>query len=362
MKTSKPTVTRRRLLGGSALLLLAGCATRPAAAPASAPGAQASGRPAAPPSSAGPQRLTITEPTHGVGYLPLYVAQRRGYFAEEGLEIDVITMTGGSDVNAVLSGQAWGHIGAPERVANALLKGGDIRIVGTIANRGLTYLVARPGSEGADMAEKLRGKRIATGTYGGTPNAVTRYVLRQAGLDPQRDVTLLELESSAIPASVERGQADVAAVNAPMIRQGIAKGLWGEPFYGAPQGIGPYLYTSLSVGGPALRGEPDSVVAMLRGLIRGFKALNEGGVEGTLSIAQAEFPTMDPDDLRATLVRSFNDQLWQFDGPLAALSDQSFEAMVDVGLLSGTFKERIAFRDVADPTFVERAQATLAAR
>jgi NitT/TauT family transport system substrate-binding protein len=346
-------------------LLAAGCASRPAAAPAApgaAPGAQAAGAPSGAALTGAPRKLSVTEPTHGAGYLPLYVAQRRGYFAEEGLEVESITMTGGPDVNAVLSGQAWGHIGAPERVANALLKGGDIRVVGTIANRGLTYLVARPGVEDTDMTEKLRGKRIATGTFGGTPNAVTRYVLRQAGLDPQRDVTLLELESSAIPASVDRGQADIAAVNEPMIRQGIAKGMWGEPFYGAPQGIGPYLYTSLSVSGQALRAEPDVAVAMLRGLIRGFRALNDGGVEGTLPIAQAEFPTMDAEDLRATLVRSFNDQLWQFDGPLATPSDPSFEAMVDVGLLSGTFKDRIAFRDVVDTTFVERAHATLAAR
>src|SRR5204863_4853940 len=113
---------------------------------------------------------------------------------------------------------------------------------------------------------------------------------------------------------------------------------------------GPYLYTSMSVGGQALRGDPDTVVAALRALIRGFRALNEGGIEGTLPIAQAEFPTMDAEDLRATLVRSFNDQLWQFDGPLAAPATDAFEAMVDVGLLSGTFKDRIAFRDIVDPT------------
>src|SRR5204863_5626266 len=125
---------------------------------------------------------------------------------------------------------------------------------------------------------------------------------------------------------------------------------------------GPYLYTSMSVGGQALRGDPDTVVAALRALIRGFRSLNEGGVDGALAIAQAEFPTMDAEDLRATLVRSFNDQLWQFDGPLAAPSDQSFEAMVDVGMLSGTFKERLAFRDVVDSSFVERAQGSLPAR
>ncbi len=186
------------------LLVACGAPAATASRPGAAPGAGPVGA---------PRQLAITEPTHGTGYLPLYVAQRLGYFAEEGLAVEVVTMTGGPDVNAVLAGQAWGQIGAPERVANAVLKGGDIRIVGTIANRGLTYLVARPGIEGADLAETLRGRRIATGTFGGTPNAVTRYVLRQAGLDPQRDVTLLEMETNAMLAAVERGQADIASVS-----------------------------------------------------------------------------------------------------------------------------------------------------
>lgn len=94
-------------------------------------------------------------------------------------------------------------------------------------------------------------------------------------------------------AAVERGQADIAAVSEPLIRQGISKGLWREPFYGAPAGIGPYLYTSLSVNGRNLREEPEVVVAVLRGLIRGFQALYAGGVEGAMAVAQGEFPTMD---------------------------------------------------------------------
>lgn len=354
---------KRALLVAVAMLLGACAGARPTAGPASGAPAAPAPRPDAPAASSsapGPRELIVTEPVHGIGYLPMYVAQRRGYFAEEGLNVVSLTMNGGGpDVNAVLTNQAWGHIGSPERVSNAVLKGGSLRIVGTIANRGLVYFVARPGLEGADLAAKLRGKRIATATFGGTPNAVTRYVLRQNGLDPQRDVTLIEMESSAMASTMERGQADILVNQEPLIYQGIVRGWWTEPFYGAPQALGPYLYTSLSVGGQSLRNEPDVVVAMLRGLVRGFQALQDGGPELATSVAKLEFPTMDEADLRATIDRSYHDQLWQFDGLTARPTEQAFNTMVDVGMLAGTFKDRIPFGEVVDTSFVERAHATL---
>ena len=55
-------------------------------------------------------------------------------------------------------------------------------------------------------------------------------------------------------------------------------------------------------------------------------------------------------------------QLAQFDGPLATISDDAFSTMVDVGMISGTFKDRIAYQDVVDSTYLERAHASLAAR
>ena len=45
--------------------------------------------------------ITIAEPVHLIGYLPLYVAIHEGYFAEEGLDVTVVQATGGAHVTAV---------------------------------------------------------------------------------------------------------------------------------------------------------------------------------------------------------------------------------------------------------------------
>ena len=96
------------LAGLVALLLVACAGGRAAGGPANgAPAALAAadpGRRTASGSAPALRELTITEPSHNSGYLPLYTAQRRGFFAAEGLNVVSLTMGGGGpDVNAVLT-------------------------------------------------------------------------------------------------------------------------------------------------------------------------------------------------------------------------------------------------------------------
>ena len=68
------------------------------------------------------KKIVIAEPLHSIGYLPLYIGQQEGFFAEEGLDVEVIQATGGSHVTSVMSGDAWGVIGGVD--SNAIPKPG----------------------------------------------------------------------------------------------------------------------------------------------------------------------------------------------------------------------------------------------
>ena len=64
--------------------------------------------------------VIVAEPLHGIGYLPLYVAIAKGFFAADGLDVHVLTVEGGSShTNAVLSGQAFAFIGGPEGLVSS---------------------------------------------------------------------------------------------------------------------------------------------------------------------------------------------------------------------------------------------------
>lgn len=128
---------------------------------------------------------------------------------------------GGAHVTAVVSGDAFAVIGGVD--SNCLAnQGNSDPVVGIVncVNRANVYLFARKGLAPAsdsdeDMAAFLKGKTIIAGRYGGSPNLLTRYLLQNVGLDPDKDVTLLEnADASTVTSMLQYGQGTSAtAVN-----------------------------------------------------------------------------------------------------------------------------------------------------
>src|SRR3982075_2221355 len=108
---------------------------------------------AAPPfiARAAAKELLVAEPVHGVGYLPMYIAMAKGYFAESDIAVKIVTIENGSGhTNAVLSGQAFAFIGGPEHNAFAKLKGAELRSVVHCVDRGNVYVCVAKGQEPKD--------------------------------------------------------------------------------------------------------------------------------------------------------------------------------------------------------------------
>ena len=106
--------------------------------------------------------LLVAEPVHSTGYLPMYIAMAKGYFAEADIEVKIVTIeTGGGHTNAVLSGQAFAFIGGPEHNAYAKAKGAELRAVVHCVDRGNIYFVRGQGQRAEDhrLAGLLQGHR-----------------------------------------------------------------------------------------------------------------------------------------------------------------------------------------------------------
>src|SRR5690606_12086164 len=119
-------------------------------------------------------------------------------------------------------------------------------------------------------ADYLEGKKIVGGRYGGTPSAILRHILLENGLDPEKDVELSEIDdSSAIPAVISSGQAEIAVVAEPSLGAGIAEGLWGEPFLNPLELLGPYAYSSIVLQRATTEKDPELVEAFVTALAKG---------------------------------------------------------------------------------------------
>lgn len=299
--------------------------------------------------------LTVTEPVHLIGYLPLYTAIHEGYFAEEGLDVTVVQATGGAHVTAVVSGDAFAVIGGVD--SNCLANQGNsdpVTAIVNCVNRANVYLFARKGLAPAsdsreDMAAFLKGKTIIAGRYGGSPNLLTRYLLRQVGLDPDKDVTLIEnADESTVTAMLQHGQGDIGNGGEPQISEGITAGIWEEPFVKFPD-LGDYSYSVIGVRRSTIEKDPETCRAFVRAMLKALRAVQEDH-ELAARILELEFPTLTPEGREAALTRAWEDHLWSEDG---IITPQAVETNMAVLQSSGIFEGTWSYDDLVDMQFIE---------
>jgi NitT/TauT family transport system substrate-binding protein len=280
------------------------------------------------------------------------------YFAESDITVKILTVESGSGhTNAVLSGQAFAFIGGPEHNAFAKAKGAELRAVVHCVDRGNIYFCAAKGQDptGTDWASYFKGKTIALGPFGGTPNSITRYLLGKWKLDAKRDVTLVEVPNSAVPAAIKGGQAQIGVSTEPMITQGIRQGLWSEPFYNVPKELGPYAYSTLNIRLESIQKDPDLVRGFVRAMAKGLK-FTYAKPDAAAEIAKKQFPTMALEDLKATLDRSFNDELWSKDGLISRAAWTTGSTVVRE---AGILKSDVSYDEIIDMSFIESIRSSL---
>lgn len=334
---NKHTLSRRKFLGSTA-----------------SAGASVIARPMI--AHADTKEVLIAEPVHGTGYLPLYVGMAKNLFDD--VKVNIVTIeTGGGHTNAVLSGQAFAFIGGPEHDAFAKAKGAELRAVVNCVDRGNVYYCAAKDAEpvNTDWAAYFKGKSIAVSPYGGTPNSITRYLLKKWNLQATGDVTLVETANSAVLPAVKSKQAQIGVATEPFITQGIRNGIWGEPFLNIPKELGPYAYSTFNVRLDTIQKDPELVRGFVRGMMKALKFIYENKDESA-EIAKTQFPTMPLDDLKATLERSFADELWSKDGSISPASWDTAKAVV---MGAGLLKTDVKYEDIIDMSFVDGLKANL---
>jgi NitT/TauT family transport system substrate-binding protein len=228
-----------------------------------------------------------------------------------------------------------------------------LRAIANVVDRGNVYLVAKPGimADPKDFAATFKGKAIAGGFYGGTPNSITRYLCVKAGLSPAEDVKIVETTAAGALAAMKAGQVQFATVSEPQVTQGIRAGLWGEPFYNVPKALGPYAYSTLNVRKDSIDKNPEAVAGFARAVIKGLE-FTYAHPDEAAAIAKLEFPTMPLEDLRATLDRSFADEMWSRKG---FVSEPAWTTAKSVVMAAGLLKEDVPYDAIIDMSFVDKA-------
>ncbi len=213
--------TARLLPALAAVLLAVACAStgaRPAGRASGAPpaGDATAAAPAAP-AQAASEAATPRPVKLRVAYSEVYPAQTvpwttadTGIFARHGLDVDLTYIASTQTVPAVIAGEVDIALGGGYAVINSDLAGSDLRMFMGIVNWFPYELMVTPDINGP---EDLRGKKLGVSRFGSASDTATRVVLKQFGLDPDRDVVILQTGSL---------QERVAAMQAGAVSGGVA--------------------------------------------------------------------------------------------------------------------------------------------
>lgn len=162
----------------------------------------------------GAERIRIGYSSISGAYIGLWVAHDAGLFLKEGLDDELILIPSGSQLAQVtVAGEVdVGSLNGSSTMA-AALKGADIKIIGNSVNKMIFSIYAKPEIKNV---EGLKGKKIGISRFGSSTDISARYALRKHNIDPQKDVTILQMGAmSSIMGGLQGGSIDAGLVSPP---------------------------------------------------------------------------------------------------------------------------------------------------
>lgn len=157
------------------------------------------------------KNIRLIEVTHSIFYSPQYVALEKGFFKEQGLNIE-LTNGGGADkcMAALVSGEADIAFMGPEASVYVYLQGREDHAVNfaQLTQRDGSFIVGREKDDNFTI-DKLNGKTILGGRKGGVPLMTLEYVIKQNGLVPGLDVDVrTDVQFDMMAGAFQSGEAD----------------------------------------------------------------------------------------------------------------------------------------------------------
>jgi|SRR5215467_2710304 len=169
------------------------------------------------------QRLAASYPGIAGYNIPFWVALDGGEFKRAGLTVDPVLISGGSkSMQALLSGGLdFAHTSGGVAV-QASLGGAEVTIIGTSANSMSAGIIA---AKEIKSYQDLKGKKVGIASFGGNNDIGFRFAFKKNGLNPDKDVTFLQLggERNRLTA-LERGAISATIMSPPGLFVAEAQG------------------------------------------------------------------------------------------------------------------------------------------
>ena len=278
--------------------------------------------------------IVINEAARTLLYLPLYHAQEAGYFADEGLNVKIVT--GGSATNAVaaiISGEADVAQADPMYAPISQEKGSDVVVIGQIVGRIGLWALARPGTNIPFSGEGLKGSTIITHPKPMTSHTYAELFLLQNGLT-ENDATFIEAKpGTEVATYAAETRAQFIVTVEPVAS--ILEGQGAKIVHSWPEALGDRIFTGLMVRRAEIDAKPDQ----FRRLLKAYQRALDDIAEKRPSVATTAikfFPNLNQLTLSKALGRLRDDHVFPRSFQISPSSwNSAVKARKDAGELNG---------------------------
>ena len=168
--------------------------------------------------------LPLLYPSFAASWATTWIAKEAGYFATEGLDVELIRVGGSTRMVAAMLGGSAPLIQAGASAALAAGSvGGGVVIIAATGNVSPFHVMARPEIK---QASDLKGKKAGITTFGSTSDQVIRLALKQFALEPTKDVALLTFGAQPEAfAALQSGAVQAAPLSYPLYARAAKLGM-----------------------------------------------------------------------------------------------------------------------------------------
>ncbi len=287
---------------------------------------------------------------NGSTSLPFVIAEEKGFFKSEGLNAIVVIMQNQVVVNGVVTRNV-DYGGTFSNFVGAALSGLPVRIVMSAMDGSDHYLVT---ASNIKKVEDLKGKTFGISSFGGTPHSEAIMILRKYGMNPEKDVTFLQIGgSSSRYTALESGSIQAAMLLPPFNnfakKRGFNQLMSFNDIMSIPLG-------GLSVHTQKIKEKPDEIIRMIKAVLKATDYIRNRKSE-ILSFIEAKWGIKEG-DVRESIYRDMVG-LFSRDG---IASDETMKNVIQLVRETRKSKDDKTLADIVDWSFAKKAQAELKVR
>src|SRR6266404_2271479 len=291
-------------------------------------------------------KIRVSVTNYNLSYLAAGVAAERGFFKEEGLDVEIVRMNANVAMSSLISGDVdYTMIFAS--VIRAAMRGIPLKVIAVLIDSPPYAFIARPE---ISAIKTLKGKTVGIGVYGSSNDIIARMMLERSGIAPDKETKLVAFGSDGARfAALKKGLVEAAIIAPPADAQARKLGL---NVLARANDLFKFPHIGLGTTNKKLQERNEEVVRVIRAFIKANRFVRDHRQEAINVLM--EWGRTQKEDAVASY-----DSTWQVFSPDGTMPDDGMRLVVDDAQKALKVNRSFAINEVADPGPLREAQRSL---